>query len=184
MCHVVTWVGLFIAICFPTVHQHLIHMNSYMNMNNIETLTGWYCISSYVKRWPRNQSKTWINKYISISITAHLTSSWVNEEFLSKSLWFQYLKPSNPQIKTLGERWEAAGYCSYHGNGSPWRGMVFTGMNPDVPAGLEHVDDRLHADVELWHPHHLHTTLRILHEAHLSARLQRNTWKERKEEII
>lgn len=59
--------------------------------------------------------------------------------------------------------------------------MVFAGMDADVPAGLKHVNDRLHADIELRHPHHPHVTLWILHKAHLSARLQRNTCEDKTE---
>lgn len=62
-------------------------------------------------------------------------------------------------------------YAGYHGNGAPWRGVVLAGMDAHVPAGLEYVNNGLHADVELGHPHHLDVSLWALHEAHLPARL-------------
>lgn len=61
--------------------------------------------------------------------------------------------------------------------------MVLAGMDPGVPAGLEHVDDRLNADIKFGDPHQPNTTLWILREAHLSARLQRNPWGDMKKYI-
>lgn len=75
--------------------------------------------------------------------------------------------------------WEAVTAVIYHGNGSPRRGVVFTGVNADIPAGLKNVNDWLHANIELRHPRHLHVALRLLYEAHLSARLQRNPCKKK-----
>lgn len=112
-------------------------------------------------------------------------NSLVNGECLYKSLW-EYLHPSNPQKKNKKKNRDArlgGRQLSYHGSGSPQRGMVFTGMDPYIPAGLKHVYDRLHADIELWHPHHLQATLRILDEAHLSARLQGNTCEDQTEKM-
>lgn len=68
-------------------------------------------------------------------------------------------------------------FVTHHDDGCPRRGVVLTGVNADVPARLKHVNDRLHADVELWQPCHLHTTLRIFQKTHLPARFQGNTWK-------
>lgn len=62
--------------------------------------------------------------------------------------------------------------------------MVFTGMNPNIPAWLEHVNNWLHADIELWHPSHLHLTLWVLHEGHVSSGLQRDPWTRKKLIII
>lgn len=64
----------------------------------------------------------------------------------------------------------------YHSNSGPRRGVVLTGMDARVPARLKDVNDGLHADVELGHPHHPEPALRVLHETHLSARLQGNTY--------
>lgn len=65
-----------------------------------------------------------------------------------------------------------------HSNSGPRRGVVLTGMDARVPARLKDVNDGLHADVELGHPHHPEPALRVLHETHLSARLQGNTFVE------
>lgn len=71
----------------------------------------------------------------------------------------------------------------YHGNGVPWRCVVFAGVNPGVPARLEYVNHRLHADIKLGHPHDLQLTLWILLKVHVSARLQRNTYVREKKRL-
>lgn len=77
----------------------------------------------------------------SCSIDAAVDCAYVSLGLTSSASTFllRYFNTGNLQRKC----------SSYHGHGGPQGGVVFARVNADVPAGLQYVDDRLHADIEL-----------------------------------